>query len=251
MIKPTCALFLLFCVYSTFASDIKQLDIYTEHLPPFQIQKNQQVTGFATDIIKEIMLLANLDYQIKIYPWTRSFNMAKTKENACIYSIGRTSARENLFHWIGVIATTHTSFVSLKSRQDINVNSIDDAKKYRVAVLRDDATHKMLLDAGFIENHNLFVVNNTHSLLKLLTQRQSIDLIMADPLTVKHRAIYDKLDPSSFIAQHNINEQPMDFYLACNISTPDTIVESLKRAVERLKSTGRFNAIIEEWGVNL
>ena len=229
------------------ALDRPRLKIVTEHLPPFQIDAEDKVSGYATEIVESALALTNIDYSITIYPWTRAYNMAQKVKNTCIYSMARTPERENLFKWIQVIATTNSTFIGLSANTNIHLNSVEDAKNYRVAVLRDDATHQALINKGFVEGKNLFIVNNTYSLLKLLVQRNTIDLILADTVTVKYRAQFDNIAPETFKSYLNLNDVPYDFYFACSPATPTKTIKALKEALRTIKSSGKQDEIIKRW----
>ena len=41
------------------------------------------------------------DYQIRLYPWARAYDMALKEPNVLIFLIARTSARETQFKWAG------------------------------------------------------------------------------------------------------------------------------------------------------
>ena len=231
---------------NSYALNHRHLQIVTEHLPPFQIDNNGKVSGFATEIVETALEQTQLDFAITSYPWTRAYNMAPKMDNTCIYSIARTPEREKLFQWIHAIATTNSTFIGLK-KSNIVLNTIEDAKKYRIAVLRDDATHQALINKGFEEGKNLFIVNNTYSLLKLLVQRNTIDLILADTVTVKFRAQYDNIDPAIFKPLLHLNKKPFNFYFACSQSTPTTVVDKIKRAFIHIKDSGQQHAITQHW----
>jgi len=238
--------FLLFLITSSSSKAIEQVQVsfVTEHLPPFQIAENDKVSGFATDILKAALVHTNIQSSFKVYPWTRAYNIAKKRQNTCIYTIAKIEERERLFKWVDVLTTTNSYFIGLKSNKNIHIDSIEDAKNYRVAVLRDDVTHQVLLKHGFIENKNLYIVNNSHSLLKLLSLRKSVDLILADKLTINYRARYNKVDPNLFKVFHQINDKPYNFYLACSLSTSDNIVKTLKQALHTIKNNGEYQAVL-------
>ena len=241
-------LFLLTFLISTHAKalSLSPIQIVTEHLPPFQIDNNGKVSGYVTEIVQTALDTAKIDYSITAYPWTRAYNMAQKVANTCVYSIARTPEREKLFQWTQVVATTNSTFIGL-AKSDIHLRSVDDAKNYRIAVLRDDATHQTLLKKGFEEGKNLFIVNNTHSLLKLLVQRKSIDLILADRVTVKYRAQYDNIDPQIFKPFLHLNNKPFDFYFACSQSTPKATIERINQAMIHIKETGQQEEIKQRW----
>jgi len=220
--------------------------IVSEHLPPFQIEADNKVTGFATEVVSAAMEKTPYSYNIKIYPWSRSYSMTLNNENTCIYSIARTIERDHLFTWVNTIAERNASFIGLKEKE-FKIHSIEDAKQYTTAVIRDDVTHQLLINRGFKEGVNLYVVNNTHSLLKLMTQRMGIDLILVDAFTIKHRAELNNLDPELYKNVFQLNKKPLDYYLACNLKTSPVIINQIRNAIFDLKSSGELNNIKDKW----
>jgi polar amino acid transport system substrate-binding protein len=225
------------------------LTLVTENLPPYQMLEAGKITGFATEIITQVMKEANFNYQIKIYPWSRSYNYAQKKQNTCIYSIARIAERENLFQWTQPIAIAHTAFIGLSNKKNITLNSIEDAKKYITAVLRDDVTHQLLLRNGFKEFENFFIVNNSDSLLKLLITRKNIDFILVDPSSIPFRAIYNKVDKKRFKTFFAVNNQKQTFYLACSNATSPEIIKKLDKAITTIKKNGIYSHIIKKWSI--
>lgn len=223
------------------------LSLVTEHLPPFQVKTIDGVSGYVTEIVETLLNEANFSYEISIYPWARALNLVKHKENTCIYSIARTPERETMFQWTKAIATTNSSFIGLKSNKNIHINTIDDVKNYFTAVIRDDITHQLLLENGFIEGEHFFLVNNPDSLLKLLVTRKNIDLILVDYLTIKYRSEYSKLDPELFTSFLYLNKKPLNFYLACSINTPKQVVKKLSQGIDTIKENGTYQKIINKW----
>jgi polar amino acid transport system substrate-binding protein len=222
------------------------IQVVTEHLPPFQIGTPTKILGFATEIVTTAISSTPYTFKISIHPWARSYNMALNKKNTCIYSMARTPERENKFIWVNTIAERNVSLIGLTER-NLNINSFEDAKKYMTAVIRDDVTHQLLVKKGFKEGINLFVVNNTHSLLMLLSKRKSIDLILADGYTIKYRAQFNKLDPNIFENVYQLNKKPLDYYFACNLNTPLAIIKQLRQSINKMKVNGQIDKIISEW----
>jgi len=245
---------ILCCAYTPLRADesrVIPLKFVTEHLPPFQIIGKTKVEGFVTEILEAALAHVEITPDISIYSWTRAYNLTLQRPNTCIYSIARTKEREDKFIWIEVVATTDSHFITVKDRvEQINITSIESAKDYRIAVLRDDFTHQYLINAGFVENKNLYVVNNTRSLLQLLKSKKYIDLILADPLTIRYRAIFNKMDPEQFVAIHKVNANPINFYVACSLSTEKSIIEALSNGLEWVKQSGEYQSILQRWSIH-
>jgi polar amino acid transport system substrate-binding protein len=232
-------------VASTQAASQKLLFL-TEHSPPFQFtNESNNVAGLTTTVIEEALKLTSYDYDIKIFPWARSFFLAQAKENTCIYLISRDKEREKLFKWVTPILLTNDYFIGLSSRTDIKVNNIEDVKKYNVAVLKEDRTYYDLLKLGFVENKNLFVINDSTSMLKLLTKRKQIDFILADTINVKYRAIFNNMDYDLFKTYFKLNKKPIELYLACSLKTSTEVINNLSQAINKIKENGTYDKIFE------
>lgn len=220
----------------------------TEHSPPFQFfGESNKVEGLTTTIIQEALKLTPYSYQIKIYPWSRAFALAKGKTNTCIFLISRDYDREPHFQWVAPLLLTNDYFIGLADRQDLTIQSLDDVKKHNVAVLKEDRTYYELLNQGFVENKNLFVINNSTSMLRLLTKRTQIDFILADTINVKYRAQYHGMDYQTFKAYFKLNEKPTELHLACSLTTPKAVVDNLAGALQTIKDNGVYHDIVGRW----
>ncbi|MEW6991832.1 substrate-binding periplasmic protein [Colwelliaceae bacterium 6441] len=220
----------------------------TEHFPPYQILNTKgEVYGLSAEIIQAALTETPYQYKIQIFPWSRAFIMAKETKNTCIFLIARNEQREKHFQWVSSIMPTNDYFIGLADRDDLNIRTIEDAKKYNVAVLKDDRTHHKLLQLGFVENKNLYIINNAYSMLKLLTTRKEIDLILADKINVKYRALYNNIDPSLFKTYMKLNKKPIELYFACSLGTPKEVVTVLQNAIEKIKRNGLYAKIFAQW----
>ena len=176
--------------------------------------------------------------------------MAKKDKNTCLYLIGRNKERETFFKWLQPIVSTSDYFIGLKSNLTIVINNIEDAKKYKVAVLKGDRTHTLLLNEGFIENENLYIVNNTYSLLKLLILRPEIDLILADTINVKYRAKFSNIDPKLFHTFFKLEKPAVDLYFACSLKTDNHIISTINQSISTIKVNGEYREILNRWQIN-
>lgn len=117
----------------------QKVTVVTEEMAPYNFvdEKDQVVTGLSTELVREILKRAHIDYQIKIFPWARAYRTAQEAPNVAIYSMGRNDEREKLFKWVGVIVNREVFLYKLKGRPDIKVSSLQDLKPYKLGGIRD------------------------------------------------------------------------------------------------------------------
>jgi len=229
-----------------------EIRVLTEHLPPYQIDTPGKAAGFATDLVRQTFHDAGITYQIEFQSWSRAYQLALRDANTCIYSISKSKERLPLFQWIGELSYNTTAIYGLASRQDIVLQSLEQAKRYVVAVTRDDVTHHYLLKHGFEEGKNLYVLENVASMLNVLAgRRQGIDLVIINETILKYRAIESGLAPADFRKLLILPDLPLDFHLACSLKTPTATVERLRHSLQVIKSDGRFDKIVAGWSERL
>jgi polar amino acid transport system substrate-binding protein len=229
-----------------------EVRVFTEHLPPFQIDTAGAATGFATDVVRQTFQDAGISYQIEFQSWSRAYQLALRDPNTCIYSISKSKERQALFQWIGELSYNTTAIYGLASRKDIKLHSLEQAKNYVIAVTRDDVTHHYLLQHGFEEGKNLYVLENVSSMLNVLAnRRQGIDLVIINDTILKYRAVESGLAPAEFHKQLVLPDLPLDFHLACSLKTPEAVVAPLRRSLQAIKADGRFDKIVSGWSERL
>lgn len=250
MKKNTLSILLVFFLSNNSFANQAEITFVTEHLPPYQIMKaDSSVVGFATEIVLETARRAKVNYSLHLYPWVRTYNLALQKSNHCIFSLARLASREQLFTWIGPVTEKNNAVIwSLKSNKHAKeVKTLDDLKNYTTAVNKNDATHTGMLNIGLTENVNLYVLEHSDSLIKLLVARPEIDFIVADDITIPHRA---KLAGVSTDLLHRVIEVkslPLNFYLACNIKTDSNIIEKLTTSLAKIHQDGTYQKILSKW----
>ena len=237
---------LTFTMFFSAIIHAQKITILTEHLAPFQIVSGETIGGISTEIINATLKEANYEYQISAYPWSISFNRAKREKNTCIYSLSRIPDREPFFNWVGHIISSTVSLHSLASK-NIIITELNDAKKYKIAVIREDVTHHFLLSKGFIENENLYVMDNYDSLLKLLEiPSRNIDLVVINDDLIYNR-VKSTEAASKYKNVYNMKDLTLNFYFACSLNTEKDIVDKLKATMKKLEQQGNFAVIRKKW----
>lgn len=230
-----------------FATPVQPILVLTEHLPPYQIASGTNVSGFATEVVRKTFDNAGIAYQIEVQSWSRAYQLSLRQHDVCIYSISKSAERTPLFHWIGAISYNHTSIYSLKSRGDIQIKTLQDAKNYVTAVTKDDITHHYLQKHGFVEGKQLYVLENVSMMLNVLQGRKDIDLVLINDTILRCRAQESGVELGSLKKQLELPELPLDFHLACSLKTQPQVIARLTQSLQQLKDQGEFGRIVKGW----
>jgi polar amino acid transport system substrate-binding protein len=225
--------------------DLK-INIVTAEYPPYNFTKENKITGISTEIIIEVLKEMNLekDIHIKVYPWARAYQMALKIPNTFIFSLGRTTERENFFKWVEEIVVFESCIWKAKSNKKVQITQLSDLKKYRIGTQREEYIEQYLKKHGFESN----IDDSTHPVLsikKLLAGR--IDVFAYEKYVTKYVSKNEGINFDDLEIAYNIAELDIHAYLACSKETPDFIVEKFREALKKIKKDGRYEKIIKKW----
>ncbi|KZN45733.1 substrate-binding periplasmic protein [Pseudoalteromonas luteoviolacea] len=224
---------LFFCIQNNAFADIPKLQVVTEEWVPYNYATPQgEIVGRATKKVREVLDLAGIEYDIKLYPWARSMKLTKTQPNTMIYSIYRSSDREDLFEWACPLMRPVRQYLfRLKSRTDIQVDSLEDAKKYVISIVRGSVVHEFLTKNGFEAGTNLDITADpSASQRKLLAGR--IDFLLTTEYTM-HATLksigvnYNVVVPVIEVRNNSDRRACMAF----NLNTDKQLIEKVRRAL--------------------
>jgi polar amino acid transport system substrate-binding protein len=165
-----------------------------------------------------------------------------------IYSIARTPQREALFKWVGVIAPTRWYLFSLPGTE-FHLKSLDDARNYQIATVKEDVGEQYLIDHGFEIGRNLQSSNKyAHNYEKLKAGR--VDLWISNELNAHYLVRQASGNPDELaVPQLSLDELggTNGLCMAFSLNTPDELVERFRKALARLHADGRYDAITVKW----
>lgn len=238
MIVPRLLVFTLMVSTIGFVSSIgaqqHKLQVLTENFPPYQVVRNGElVSGISTDIVDQMLKMAELESQTIVLPWARAYQRVRKQPNTLIYSMYRTTEREKLFQWIGLLHTVDTQMYISSHNDSVNISSLEDALNYNAVAVRKSATAEYLREIGFIENANLLLVNDYQSVWTML---------------YRGRAAFTYSEPPNPALLNNTSIRTTDFtplpffsakrdlYVAASLEMDKLIVERLKKALQKVQS---------------
>ncbi|KZN59297.1 hypothetical protein N473_03820 [Pseudoalteromonas luteoviolacea CPMOR-1] len=227
-------LVLLCCISSGQAiADVPKLQVVTEEWVPYNYADQQgEIVGRATEKVREVLELAGIEYDIKLYPWARSMKLTQTQANTMIYSIYRSGDREHLFEWACPLMRPVRQYLfRLRNRNDIKVATLEDAKKYVISIVRGSVVHEFLTKQGFEAGVNLDITADpSASQRKLLAGR--IDFLLTTEYTM-HATLksigvaYETVVPVLEVRNNSDRRACMAF----NLNTDKELIERVRRAL--------------------
>jgi len=245
-VKFTLLTLLLLLSSSTLSQSLR---IVTEKLPPLQyVQQNGALTGAMVDLVNLLLTKANINGDIEIMPWARSYQVALERENTLIFSMLRGKDREDKFIWVGKLFAVNSYLVALKSNATFDISSIEEAKKYSVGTIRKDLAESYLRKHGFTEESNLYLNSNYNVLWHMLYNGRT-DLAFTNDILWKYEIADSNLDPSQVEIVYQIPDIASDLYLAASFGTDEKIINQLKKGLKEIKLNGQYQQIMQKWNL--
>lgn len=225
-----------------------EIRIVTEDLPPYNMTRDGRITGMSTEVVQAVLKEIGVSAAIQMMPWARAYDSALNSENVLIYSITRTPQREKLFKWVGDIAPMHW-FLFARAGSNIHLNSLDDARNYQIAAVKEDAGEQYLLSQGFVPGKNLQSGNKyQYNYDKLKFGRA--DLWISLELNAVHlirqageepeKTVVRALSLPGLDGEHGLN-------MAFSLKTPDALVDRFRKGLESVHKNGTYEAILKKW----
>jgi len=226
------------------------LRVVTEEFPPFQYIEDGHLTGVCVEVVQAVLAEAGIQAEITMMPWARAQKTAKEEENVLIFSLARTEAREKDYKWVGQIDEAHNQIFATAG-SPIEISRFDDLKDHVMGVVIGDLREDYFVERGFIVGKNLQAVRSHASLYAMLAAKR-LDLWPENDLAMAYIVRQSGRDPATAVKPvwnlPDVTPYSGDF-MAFGLSTSDSVVARLKAALDRIKSDGRFAAIMRKWGV--
>jgi polar amino acid transport system substrate-binding protein len=239
----TVAVMLALCCAVAHAQQAPRLYLATEAAAPHSMLDGTRVIGIGADTVRELAQRAGIDHTIALLPWKRAYAAALERSDACVFSTTRTPERESLFKWIGPIGEAEWVLMGRADRK-LHLDSLDDARGYRIGTYNGDARDQYLRARGFKVDP---APNDLINPRKLMADR--IDLWAASlrrgSATLSGMGYGGKIVPVLVFKRTRV-------YLACNRKVPDALAARMNSALEAMERDGTMRRIVhryDDWGM--
>jgi ABC-type amino acid transport substrate-binding protein len=216
--------------------------VYTENYPPLTFRDAYgTITGFGTEIVREIMKKNHIFADIRLTLWSIGYDLALNNPNFCLFTMDRTPGRDSLFQWVGPLGTNTTYFYT-KSGSGIMISSLQDAMNLpAVGTVNSWFSDQYLRSLGFT---NLVSEGDPVLMTKKLMSGE-VQAFVCSGVTFP-----DIVRESGFSYNQVVPSFPLmssDYYIAFSKNTPATIVSQWQQAFDKLKSEGTYDEVYRKW----
>lgn len=220
------------------------ISLFTENFKPYQFVDDQgDVKGFGVELVEAIFKEAGIevDEKIRLGVWENVYQAVLSDANAGLFMTVRNDKREGLFKWVGPLAPRKMWLYKLRKRDDIQIETLEDAKEYLVGAYKS-AQSDYLIDLGFPKLD--IVLKEELNFEKLLAGR--IDLVPSLEVMMVSK-LKDKGLPIDAVEKTVVFDHRYDYYLALNSDISDDIVMKLQQALLKLISNGIYKEIEQKY----
>jgi polar amino acid transport system substrate-binding protein len=213
------------------------IQMMTEEYPPVTFMKNGRISGFVTDMVREISVRQGIPDNIRLISWDEAYKVALSNPNVVLFSAERTKKREKLFQWVGPVGKNSSIFYARKGSGN-RIKSLEDAKKVpAIATTANWFTEQDLKGRGFTNLvSDPLPAENVRKLIQGEVQLSVFtDITVAD--IVKNAGYtMDDLEPVFTVSNTY-------FYIAMSLGTPPEMVNKWQSSLNSLKADGTFEKI--------
>lgn len=231
-----CSCFLLATTMTTAAN----FKIMTEDYPPYNYMKDGKLTGLATEVVQEIAKRIGHPTDIELLPWARGYGLIQQKDGLILYSMTRTEERENLFKWVGPVASNKWVFFAKKG-SGITLASLEDAKKIgKIGTYKDDAAELFLKGQGFSNIDS--VLDDMQNVPKLMAGRINLWIVgeLQGIYKAKEKGVNDQLEKV-------FDVKDTQLFIAFSKNSADADIASWQKALDDMKADGTYDAIVKKY----
>lgn len=194
-----------------------------------------EVAGAAAEVVRAVLQRAGLtQHTLSLYPWARAYDLALAEPDVLIFLLARTPEREARFQWVGEVVKMEFHLYRLRQRSDLQVARLDDARRWRIGVLRDDVRHQFFKARGF---QRLVVAGQAPEVFRRLLDGQ-VDLLALPEVDAMALCRQAGVPFSTLERVHRLEGLTSSLQMAYSLPTSPAVVARTRRALEGLRAEG-------------
>ena len=217
------------------------LKILTEENPPLNFIRDGEITGLATDVVRELVKRTGTDGNIRLVAWAEGYQALLEQPNIALFSTVMTAERKKLFQWVGPLVVLDTNLYALKG-SGIEIANLDDARKVnKIAAVSKYYSEQMLKAEGFANTQSY--PDRETTIHRLFDGK--VQLVAAS--NTEMPAALDKTGSSADDVENVFTLSTDLAYIAFSKGTSPELVARWQDALDEMKRDDSFAKIYARW----
>ncbi len=203
-------------------------DLYTASIPPYTAPApGGKIKGTLVPVVYGFLEERGIRFRASLLPWSAAYRRAESNPNALIFPLDRTAVREDKFHWILPLETTHYYLYGLRgyAKPDTSLEDIVRAGD-KVSCTRNSIQCQLLVKNGLPDANILRIEGASIPERRNLIVRKRNYYSVFDPIVYERLTTQNGIDGSRLIRLMKVGE--MTSYLAANKGLPVPALNSLQ-----------------------
>ena len=222
------------------------LQLFTEVAPPFNYYTGSiidpDIQGSSVEIVAEIQSRNDYASHVNITGWVDGYNTVQYLPNSALFTTARTPDREDLFQWVGPVATLNASFYTLTT-SEITITTLEQAKALdSVATPRNWYMHEYLIVNGF-DN----IVATSFSPIDAFNQLIDGEVQALFMFDEGIDWLHEVTETPTEDVTKQFEESYREGYIAFSLNTPEETVQKWQQNLDDMKADGAFETIWDKW----
>ncbi|MCP4162770.1 MAG: ABC transporter substrate-binding protein [Deltaproteobacteria bacterium] len=212
-----------------------------EEAPGNFTDENGVIVGLSVDFVKEIQRRVGDHSSIEMLPAARLFHYLRIKPDYVAFSLSRSEAREDKYHWISLVMRKPLCILARKD-SNITIRNLEDAKKYdSVGVLLNSVQHDFLIE------------NNFSNIIPNLEHEQTLKRLLYGSIPLMYHSMHGaaKLCRDMNLDINEIEPvlilQVSNSSIAMSKDSDPAIVRAWQDAAKEIKADGTFDRLAQKW----
>jgi len=217
------------------------LRILTADNPPLNFSRDGEITGLATEVVRELIERTGTRGAIEMTSWPEGYRALSGDANVALFSTVMTAERKELFQWVGPLVTLDTNLYALKG-SGIEIANLDQARKAgTIATVTKYYSEQMLAEENFTDTESC--PDRATSLRRLL--HGEVPLVVASntemPAALEHMGAPQDAVKNVFTLSTDL------VFIAFSKGTSPALVTRWQQALDAMKRDGTFASIYARW----
>lgn len=223
------------------AAETAGLKILTEESPPLNFIKDGEVTGLATEVVRELGKRTGSASAIRLVSWPEGYQALLEQPDVALFSTVMTAERKPLFKWVGPLAIMDTNLYARKGSA-IRIANLNDARKSgEIATVAKYYSEQILAQEGFANTQSY---PNQETAVRALLDGK-VSLLAANNLSMP--AALKKMGGSMDDVERVFTLSTDLFYIAFSKTTSPERIARWQGALDAMKQDGSFARIYASW----